>query len=334
MEFSFGLGQPAALLSVATPQFDFCASDKPPAARRRRRRLVRVARSKSSRGSTAAGSTAARGIKRQASPSGKSAGMSKSQVAAAAADAAATPARAAPKPCPQYTRDAVLFTGTPENGNTFASMITSFLGLAGTARINATCRTLRAKLRWHPRVWTVPQWKGAPSLKKDAVSGELRAVPGKQFELPLALAHLVGGCHLRELSFNTGFYRNDVHPSWLEAVAAHCPHLELLDLAWCNGGVTDAGIAALAARCPRLASLAMDCCGQITDGALRSLGRHSAELAELSVAWCGNLTDAALADIGRCPQLGYLDVSQCGKLTAPALAAAAERHGWELAAAR
>ena len=64
-------------------------------------------------------------------------------------------------------------------------------------------------------------------------------------------------------------------------MAAGCPLLEVLDLGWCEIG--DAALGALARRCPHLTMLNLAYCDAISDGGLRLLCRGCARLVSLDV---------------------------------------------------
>jgi hypothetical protein len=58
--------------------------------------------------------------------------------------------------------------------------------------------------------------------------------------------------------------------AWLEKIAAGCPSLASLNLAFCNS-VTDAGLEKIAAGCPSLASLSLSECFIVTDAGLEKI---------------------------------------------------------------
>ena len=99
-----------------------------------------------------------------------------------------------------------------------------------------------------------------------------------------------------------------------------CQALPAVDLA-CRVALTDAGLAGLARRFPRLRSLDLAHNGEVTDAGLNAVAVGCPNLAHLDLAGCYGLTDAGLAAIAGCPRLVHLDLYGCYKLTAGGVAA-------------
>ena len=71
-----------------------------------------------------------------------------------------------------------------------------------------------------------------------------------------------------------------VQDECVAALALGCPHLEVLDLGWCEIG--DAALAALAHHCPDLRVLNLAYCDAITDAGVAQLCRGCAHLRSLT----------------------------------------------------
>ncbi|GFR49754.1 hypothetical protein Agub_g11912 [Astrephomene gubernaculifera] len=103
------------------------------------------------------------------------------------------------------------------------------------------------------------------------------------------------------------------------AVAAHCPGLEVLEVAFARYSLpsevfTDKGVMCLAAGCPRLTRVALTHCGALTDRSLYSLASHCRGLTSISLGGYHELiTDyGAVVLFQACP--GLTRVSLSGKL--------------------
>jgi hypothetical protein len=113
-----------------------------------------------------------------------------------------------------------------------------------------------------------------------------------------------------------------VSDAGVRAVAARCPGLVELSAVHC--ALTDVAIADIARHCPLLETLRIESCDFITDVGIEALGRHCTKLRCLELAGCVKLTDRGMANlVGRCPELRILDVSRSRKIGGKTLAAIA-----------
>lgn len=85
--------------------------------------------------------------------------------------------------------------------------------------------------------------------------------------------------HLNLESVGSYVLRNLTHA--MESVAAHCPLLESLNLAWCST-LRDSAIEAVARRCPGLKALNLWNCHALTSTAMRALGKAAGSVRHAS----------------------------------------------------
>jgi F-box/leucine-rich repeat protein 2/20 len=100
----------------------------------------------------------------------------------------------------------------------------------------------------------------------------------------------------------------------MHAIGQHCKHLRKLELACCDQ-VTDTGLSAVAAGCPRLTLFASDM--QLSDTALLALAEHCQDLRTvvLNCSWASSLpvTDVGInALVANCCKLRKLSLSKAG----------------------
>ena len=96
-----------------------------------------------------------------------------------------------------------------------------------------------------------------------------------------------------------------------------CPTLRVMDLSGCKL-VTDAAVAAVAARCSRITDLSLVGCKQLTDVALESIAAGLPGLTALALTNCTKLTDSGTGVLlAGCPLLVLLRLRGCNKLGDP-----------------
>eukprot|EP00899_Mesostigma_viride_P012544 jgi/Mesvir1/21290/Mv21683-RA.1 len=109
----------------------------------------------------------------------------------------------------------------------------------------------------------------------------------------------------------------------IEQVALCCGQLKWLDVATTN--VTDAGVSAIAQRCPHLCHLALGQCAAVTDASMLVVAENCATLEELDVSGLLGITDASITAVAeRCRQLKSLDLSEFSCVSNQGLEAVAE----------
>lgn len=93
----------------------------------------------------------------------------------------------------------------------------------------------------------------------------------------------------------------------LEILVAGLPNLHELSLRYCS--VSDRGLAAVAACCPALRRLWLDCCELIEGDGLLTVARGCPLLAHLSVSWCPWVTNNILTTVATCcPRIMCLEL--------------------------
>jgi F-box/leucine-rich repeat protein 2/20 len=76
--------------------------------------------------------------------------------------------------------------------------------------------------------------------------------------------------------------------------------------------VTDAGLEKIAAGCPRLSSLGLAYCSIVTDAGLEKIAAGCSSLSSLNLVSCRNVTDVGLEKIAAgCPRLASLNLTDC-----------------------
>eukprot|EP00937_MAST-01D_sp_MAST-1D-sp2_P007120 g7120.t1 len=111
----------------------------------------------------------------------------------------------------------------------------------------------------------------------------------------------------------------------VEQIAASCPRLSLLGLAYCRA-VSDAAVSRIAGCCTGLVSLDVAACQDVADGGLRSLGASCTKLEKLCLSGCVEVTDAGLKALAEgCQLLVELDLTGLAELTEMGLGAAWRR---------
>ena len=109
----------------------------------------------------------------------------------------------------------------------------------------------------------------------------------------------------------------------IAAVAAKCPSLKALEVAGCRK-LTDECIKMIALECPLLASLVVANCLEITDASIELVAANCVSLKALDVTSCQKLTDASIKAIANnCRSLLSLIVADCGNVTDLSIAAIA-----------
>ena len=113
-----------------------------------------------------------------------------------------------------------------------------------------------------------------------------------------SLAPLTTGCS--KLEVLSCMFISSINDGSLIAISRGHPSLTELSAEGCN--VTDAGIRAIAAGCPRLEHISVDQFSRITDAALEALGAGCPALLSLSAYYCDRITNrGAQAIIEGCP---------------------------------
>ena len=98
------------------------------------------------------------------------------------------------------------------------------------------------------------------------------------------------------------------------AARAALAALSIVDMSPYQQRVTDAAVTAVAAACPRLASLVLCGCRKITDAAVMAVAAACPQLASLDLEYCGKITDAAVTSVAAArPPLASLDLGFCGQ---------------------
>lgn len=83
--------------------------------------------------------------------------------------------------------------------------------------------------------------------------------------------------------------------------------------------ITDAGLVAIAARCPQLTMLDVSRC-QIGDATLAALGQWAPGLTSLDISWCVNVSDNGVMAVAHgCRGLRALQYKGCRKLTSDSI---------------
>ena len=113
-----------------------------------------------------------------------------------------------------------------------------------------------------------------------------------------SLAPLTSGCFkLEELSC---MFIDSLNDGSLIAISRGHPSLTMLRVDGCD--IRDAGIQAIAARCPKLEHITLDHSSSITDAALEALGAGCPALLSLGAWYCDRITNrGAQAIIEGCP---------------------------------
>jgi hypothetical protein len=102
----------------------------------------------------------------------------------------------------------------------------------------------------------------------------------------------------------------DVTDVSINAIAARCPRLVLLNTQGCLG-VTDASITAIAERCPQLADLNLRGCTEVSDRSIAALAANCPNFLKMNVRSSG-ATDATIRMVAeRCIGLTHLNVDRC-----------------------
>lgn len=131
--------------------------------------------------------------------------------------------------------------------------------------------------------------RGCPNLRRLSI-GCCRGIT--------SLAPLATGCFkLEELSC---MFIHSINDGSLIAISRGHPSLTELRVDGCN--VTDAGIQAIAAGCPKLEHISVDQSSRITDAALEALGAGCPALTRLGAVYCDRISNRGLrAIIEGCP---------------------------------
>ena len=113
----------------------------------------------------------------------------------------------------------------------------------------------------------------------------------------------------------------------LASLAAGCPDivtLDLIDRSVMQGGVTDTGLASLAAGCTAITTLNLWGCFRVTDTGLASLAAGCTGITTLNLFHCYQITDAGLASLAAgCTAITTLDLDGCDGITDTGLASLA-----------
>ncbi|KAL1917721.1 uncharacterized protein VTP21DRAFT_3555 [Calcarisporiella thermophila] len=145
--------------------------------------------------------------------------------------------------------------------------------------------------------------------------------------------------HLRDLLVLDVSGLNNINNYTLFTIAASCPRLERLNLAWCRG-ISSRGVEAVLRGCSRLRWLRLDGCITITDEmmlenfcappelrfislasthvqdrGIEALAKQCPKLVHLNLSGC-RITDHALRQLAlHCPNLERLELAECRALT-------------------
>ncbi|XP_053643192.1 F-box/LRR-repeat protein 2 isoform X2 [Cherax quadricarinatus] len=96
--------------------------------------------------------------------------------------------------------------------------------------------------------------------------------------------------------------------------AFHLRELQYLNLSFCQA-VGESGLEAMARHCPSLEVLMLAECGQTTDQVILVIAHYLKRIKTLDLQMCVKLTDDALDSLSNCHTLQYLDVSGCEKMS-------------------
>ena len=81
--------------------------------------------------------------------------------------------------------------------------------------------------------------------------------------------------------------------------------------------ITDTGVYFVAAACPQLSSLNLECCSlvEVTDEGLGKLAAGCLQLSSLNLGGCSKVTDEGLGKLAAdCPQLSSLSLGSCSNV--------------------
>ncbi|XP_042205551.1 dynein regulatory complex subunit 6-like isoform X2 [Homarus americanus] len=90
--------------------------------------------------------------------------------------------------------------------------------------------------------------------------------------------------------------------------------LQYLNLSHCYS-IGEAGLEAMARHCPSLEVLMLAECGQTTDQVILVIAHYLRRIKTLDLQMCVQLTDDALDSLSNCHTLQYLDVSGCDRMS-------------------
>ena len=116
--------------------------------------------------------------------------------------------------------------------------------------------------------------------------------------IPAVSRRWLGVCQMRPAAIDlTWAVRGNscaITDAGLAGLVLRFPKLWRLDLSWCKN-VTDGGVAAVAAACPNLQHLGLSGCKTVTDGGLTAVAAGCPNLQHLDLRDCANVTDVGAA---------------------------------------
>lgn len=155
------------------------------------------------------------------------------------------------------------------------------------------------------------------TLKKEGLSlKHLRKLHLQDFELDddLLEAFINQAISLEELCLQ---YAEEITDLGLFAVAAACPKLRVLHLdVFLNKQISDAGIERIVEHCHDIQIISIDCNARITDFSVLAIAWNCRHLNEIHLHECLSLTDKSIIKMAEiCHQLTHVVVIDCVKLT-------------------
>jgi hypothetical protein len=146
---------------------------------------------------------------------------------------------------------------------------------------------------------------------------KLEAFAPKGNESAPEMAEIFQSCRKLRIVDLSGF-RHRLTDKVVLSVAAHCPCLENLCLECCSA-VSDAAVRKVAESCPLLQFVDL-MQTNITDATVEALCNRCPLLKRMFLGWCDNLIDAALMTVAeRLPGLTHIDLSGIAAITSSAV---------------